>query len=166
MLRLIISVVSVSLGLALLGFGLIFWQSQSPSIVSASALGAAPDPALVELLRADAASAVLGWWAQVLLVIALCGAIWLILALRRRPQTPTQARSGALAWWLLLSVGVAGASVASYLIYSNQTIAPSWRLALAIVGTITVPVVYWLITAFGVKNEMAPSVPLALAVRS
>ena len=166
MLRLIISVAIVSLTIAGLGYAFIFWRAQDPSVVSAAALGQSPDPALVEMLRAEAASAVMGWWSLVALAMAVAALVWLLLALRRRPQSPAEARSGGLSWWVLLIVAVLAALAAGGAVYMNEAVAAGWRMALLLGGALVVPVAYWLTTAFGVQNEMAPSVPFATALRS
>ena len=165
MLRLLGSLVSVTLGFALLGYGFILWRAQDASIVDPSAAGSSADPALLEVLRGDAASAATSWWLLVMLAVAVCAAAWLVLALRRRPQTPAQARSGGVAWWALLVLALVAALAAGYTVYVNDLVSSGWRLALVVGGTLVVPVAYWLITAVGVQNEMAPSVPFATALR-
>jgi len=165
MLRLLIALVSVVVPTALLGFLFIYWRGQDPSIVSSASLGQSTDPALVEVLRGDAQSAATQWWLMVVAAVAVCAAVWLVLALRRRPQTPAQARSGGTSWWLLLLLALLAAFGAGYLVYVNDLVAAAWRLGMIAAGTAVVPVAYWLITALGVQNEMAPSVPFATALR-
>ena len=166
MLRLVVALVVVSLTTGLAGFGFIYWRAQDPSIINGANLPASPDPQILALLQADAASAAVGWWGLVILAIAIAALIFLILALRRRPETMSQARSGSFAWWLLLGVALLAAGAASYGVYTNVAVAAGWRFALLISGLLVVPVCYWMITAFGVQNEMAPSVPFATVVRS
>jgi hypothetical protein len=165
MLRLLASVVSTFVGFALLGYGIILWRAQDPAIVEQAAANGTSDPALLELLRGEAAAAASQWWLLVMAAVAVCGALWLLLALNRKPQTPGQARSGGTAWWGLLVLAVLAAFGLSYVVYINDVIALSWRQGLVVTGLLFVPLVYWLTTALGVRNEMAPSVPFATALR-
>lgn len=165
MLRLLASVVSVSLGFAVLGYAAILWGARDPSIVELSAANGATDPALLEILRGDAAAAASQWWLLVIAAVAVCGALWLLLALNRRPQTPAQARSGGTAWWCLLLLAILAGFGLGYVVYINDVVALSWRQALIVTGLLCVPLAYWLMTALGVRNEMAPSVPFATSLR-
>lgn len=166
MVRLFCSVIGFGLLAAAIGSGLIFWLSRDPAIVAAAALGTNTDPALINLMREDAAATLLGWWVLVVAAFAAAALVWLILALRRRPETPAQARSGRLGWVLLLAVAVVAAVAASYAVYVNEAVAGAWRFAALALAFVVTPVAYWLTTAFGVVREMAPSVPLATLVRS
>lgn len=165
MLRSIVSVVVVSALFAAVGFGLIFWRAQDPALVETTAIGRSFDPAVLEMLRSQAASAVMGWWGLVVLAVAGSALLWLLLAGRRRPQTPAQARSGALSWWLLLAIALLAAAGAGATVYANDIVAAGWRMGALLAGVLAAPVAYWLATAFGVANEMAPSVPFATAIR-
>ena len=164
--RLIASVLSVNLLVGLIGLAWIFWRSQDPSVVDLAAIGTATnDPALIEALRAEAAGAATTWWAVVIVAAALCAGSWLMIAWRRQPGTPEQARSASLSWWLLLLLALVLSLLAAWYWLGDDAIAQPWRLALIGVGAAAVPVAYYLSTALGVKIAMSPSVPLALLFR-
>lgn len=164
--RLIASVLSANLVIGLLGLAWIFWRSRDPAVVELSAIGTgSSDPALVEALRAEVAGAATSWWLIVVAAVALSAAVWLLIAWRRQPGTPEQARSASLSWWLLLLLPLLVSFLAGWLVLGNEAVAQSWRLALIGVGAAAVPVAYYLSTAFGVKIAMSPSVPLATLFR-
>lgn len=166
MARLLGSVVTANLLIGLLGLVWIFWRSRDPAVIDLAALGTgATDPALVEALRADAAGAATTWWLIVMAAAALAALAWLLIAWRRQPGTPDQARSATVSWWLLLLAPLLVSFVAGFLVLGNPAVAQSWRLALIGVGAAAVPLAYYLSTAFGVKIAMSPSVPLALLFR-
>lgn len=163
--RIVTAVMSVNLLIGALGLLYIWWRSRDPSVVALSALGTTTDAALAEMLRADAAGAAMTWWALVILGAAICAAVWLMLAWRKQPATPQQARSGGLSWWLLLAAVLAIALAAGYRVYVNDAVAQAWRTTLILGGMLVLPVAYFLSTALGVKGAMAPSVPLATLIR-
>ena len=163
--RIVASVISVNVAIGLIGFLYIWWRSQDASVVDLAALGASTDPALAEVLRTDAAGAAITWWVLVIVGVAVCAFIWLVLALRKAPATPEQARSSGLSWWLLLLLALGIAFGAGYQVYVNPAVAAAWRLTLVVGGLAIVPLAYFLSTAFGVKASMTPSVPFASVLR-
>lgn len=164
--RLIASLLSVNLVALLLGLAFVYWRSRDPSVVNLSAIGTnASDPALVEALRAEVAGAATRWWITLVALAASGAASWLLLAWRRQPGTPEQARSASLSWWVSLLVALLLSFVAGYFLLNNAAVAQSFRLLLIAVGAAALPIAYYLSTALGVKISMSPSVPLALLFR-